>query len=78
MAKQCFTCQRVNFSVGLEIGACWRMEKYFSARLPPEGRLERDAHVGVLVDWNGGCRKKLQVARYSGDDCGLCDDCNVI
>ena len=46
----------LNFSVGPEIGMCGHMGKYFSARLPLEGRSERGAPVGVLFGRNGGCR----------------------
>ena len=47
----------MNFSTGPEIGACGRVGRYFPAKIPPEGRSERGARVGVFVDWNGGRRK---------------------
>ena len=40
MAKQCLMRRCVNFSAGLEINVCRRLEKYFPAKLPPEGRSE--------------------------------------
>ena len=56
------------------------MEKGFLARLPSEGRLERDAPVGVLVDQNGARRKifprqgvPIAVVAYVR----LRDDCNA-
>ena len=48
-ASHVATCRRVHFSIGLKICACQCVEKCFSARLPSEGRSERDAHVGELV-----------------------------
>ena len=59
VAKQWLMCRRVNFSVGLEIGACGHVGRCFPTRLPLEGRLERGASVGVLVSRNGGCGKIL-------------------
>ena len=47
------------------------MEKYFLKRLPLKGRSERDAPVGVLVDQNGGCRKKLPAVGYFDDGYGF-------
>ena len=63
--------RRVNFSAGLEIGSFGRLGKYFSARLPSEGRSKRGALVDVLVDRNGGCRKISLAAEYSDGDCGF-------
>ena len=57
-ASSSATRRLVNFSARLKIGACGCMRRYFSARLPPEGRLER-APIGVLVGQNGGRRKIL-------------------
>ena len=71
VAKQCLKHQRTNFSVGLEIDACRRVEKCFPTRLLPEGRSERDALVGVLIIWNGGCRKKLSATGCSDGGCGF-------
>ena len=51
------TRRRVNFSAGPEIGVCGRVGRYFPTRLPPEGRSEGGALVGVLFGWNGGRRK---------------------
>ena len=45
--------------------------RYFQARLPPKGRSERGAPVGVLVGQNGGHWKKLLTAEYSNKRCGL-------
>ena len=39
-------------------------------RIPLEGRSDRDVPVGVLVDWNGGRRKKLPAAEYSDGSYG--------
>ena len=36
-----------------------RVKKYFPMRLPPKYRSERDAHVAVLINRNGGCQKIL-------------------
>ena len=71
VAKQCLTCQLVNFNARLEISACQSMQKCFPARLSPKGRSERDAPVGVLVGWNGGCQKKLSAAGCSNGGCGF-------
>ena len=35
------------------------MGRYFSTRLPSEGRSKRGAPVSVLVGWNGGRQKIL-------------------
>ena len=61
----------MSFNAGLEIGVCRRVEKYFPARLPSEGRSERDVLVGVLVGRNRGRQKKLPATGYSDDDCGF-------
>ena len=58
-------CRRVNFSPGPEIGACGRVGMYFSARLPPEGRSEGGASIGVLFDRNGG-RRKISPVKFAG------------
>ena len=50
----------------------WHVEWCLSARCPLEGRLERDALVGVvLVGRNGGSRKILPEAGCS--DGGFCE-----
>ena len=49
----------------------WHMVWCLPARCPSEGRLERDAPVGVLVDRNGGCRKILPEAGCF--DGGFCE-----
>ena len=77
MAKQCLTHRCVNFNARLEIGMCQHVKKYFSTRLPPEGRSERDGLVGVHVDRNGGRRKKLPATGYSDGGYGFRDDCNA-
>ena len=46
----------VNFSARSEIVACGRLGRYFPVRLPPEGRSEGGALVGVLFGRNEGCR----------------------
>ena len=56
---------RVNFSPRLEIGACGHVGRYFSVRLPPNGRLEGGALVGVLFGRNGG-RRKISPVKVSG------------
>ena len=61
----------MNFSIGLEIGTCGLVGRYFPTRIPPEGRSERGAFVGVLVGRNGGRLKKLSAAEYSDDYCRL-------
>ena len=77
MAKQYLTHRRVNFSAGVKIGACQRVERCFPARFPPECISERDAHVGVLVDRNGGRRKilpeKVVNIRVFRGGCGFCE-----
>ena len=50
------TRRRMNFSIELEISACGRVGRYFSARLTPKGRSEGGAPVGVLFGRNGGRR----------------------
>ena len=59
--KNSVTCaatrQRVDFSVGPEIGACECVCSCFPVRLPLEGRSEGVALVGVLFGRNGGHRK---------------------
>ena len=45
------------------------MGRYFLARLAPEGRSERGAPVGVLVDRNGG-PWKISLENLT-DGCGL-------
>ena len=42
------------------------MGRCFLVRLPPEGRSERGAHVGVLVGRNGG-RWKISQEKVAGD-----------
>ena len=51
----------MNFSAKSEIGACGRVRRYFSTRLPSEGRSEGGAPIGVLFDRNGGRRKILSI-----------------
>ena len=57
--------------------------RYFPMRLPPEGRSERGAPIGVLFGRNGGRRKMLPAAKYSeSSDDGLAfvrlrEDCNT-
>ena len=66
------TRQRVNFNAEPEIDARGRwVGRYFQAKLPPKGRLERGTPVGVLVGRNGGHWKKLLTAEYSNNSCGL-------
>ena len=58
--------QTVSHSVGSEIGACGCVGRYFSARLPLEGRSEGGAPIGVLFGRNGGGRKISLVKVASG------------
>ena len=44
--------------------------RFFSTRLPLEGRSERGALVGVLVGRNGG-RQKISPKKVFDDGCGL-------
>ena len=58
--------RRVNFNAGPEIGVCECVWSYFQARLPPEGRSEGGAPVGVLFSRNGG-RRKISPVKVVGD-----------
>ena len=60
------THRHVNFSAGSEIGVCGHVGRYFPARLPPEGRSEGGAPVGVLFGQSGGRRKILLVKVAGG------------
>ena len=75
MAKQCLTRRHTPAREFQRWTRDRCVGRYFLTRLPPEGRSERGALVGVLVDQNGGCRKilskKLSVAEYFDDGCGL-------
>ena len=66
MYKQCLMRWCVNFSDGPEIGMCGRVGRYFSTRLPSEGRSEGGALVGVLFGRNGGRRKISSVKVSDG------------
>ena len=71
MAKQCLT-RRHALAREFQCRTGDRhMGKYFPAMLPSEGRSERGAPIGVLVSRNGGRRKKLPIAGYSNNSCGL-------
>ena len=60
MSKKFLTRRRVNFSAKPEIDVCGIVGRYFPTRLPPEGKLEGGALVGVLFGRNEGRRKILQ------------------
>ena len=53
------------------------VERCFPTRLPSECRSERDASVGVLVCWNGGCwkisPKKVAGSKVFRGGCGFCE-----
>ena len=56
------------------------MARYFLTMLPPEGRLEGGAPIGVLFGWNGDRQKKLLVARCFDNGLAsirLREDCNT-
>ena len=71
MAKQCLTRRHVLAREFQRRTRDRRVEKYFLARLPPEGRSERDTLVGVLVGRNGDRRKKLSTTGYFVNECGF-------
>ena len=54
----------------MRVGA-WSSVFRLSARLPSEGRSERDAPIGLLVGQNGGRQKKLLAAGCSDGGCGF-------
>ena len=54
MSKQCHTHRHAPVREFQRRTGDRRVGRYFLARLPPEGRSEGGAHVGVLFDRNGG------------------------